>query len=235
MLIADLQKFQRKTGLVFQNEKFLKEAFTHKSYATEFNLTYDNQRLEFLGDAVVQIVLTRKLFFLYPDFQEGDLTKIRSALVNQETLALFARSISLGDYLMLGRGESESHGEERESTLSDAFEALCGALYLDGGMERAEEFILKTLDANFKDPSALLRSLNPKGLLQEYTQAHFGKAPEYTVLEISGPAHNPSYEVEVRIHDTLAAKGSASKRKLAEQAAARAALDLLMAATEKAD
>ena len=104
MLIADLQKFQRMTGIHFTDQKLLREALTHKSYATEFNLKYDNQRLEFLGDAVVQIVLTKHLFHRYPGLQEGDLTKIRSALVNQDTLAKFARSISLGSYLMLGRG-----------------------------------------------------------------------------------------------------------------------------------
>ena len=117
MLIADLQKFQRMTGIHFTDQKLLREALTHKSYATEFNLKYDNQRLECLGDAVVQIVLTKHLFHRYPGLQEGDLTKIRSALVNQDTLAKFARSISLGSYLMLGRGETESHGCDRDSTL----------------------------------------------------------------------------------------------------------------------
>ena len=200
MLIADLQKFQRMTGIHFTDQKLLREALTHKSYATEFNLKYDNQRLEFLGDAVVQIVLTKHLFHRYPGLQEGDLTKIRSALVNQDTLAKFARSISLGSYLMLGRGETESHGCDRDSTLSDAFEAVCGAIYLDQGSALVTEFILKTLHTNCREPSDLLHSLNPKGLLQEYAQAHFGKAPEYKILGVSGPAHNPCYEVEVLVN-----------------------------------
>ncbi len=229
MLIADLQKFQRMTGIHFTDQKLLREALTHKSYATEFNLKYDNQRLEFLGDAVVQIVLTKHLFHRYPGLQEGDLTKIRSALVNQDTLAKFARSISLGSYLMLGRGETESHGCDRDSTLSDAFEAVCGAIYLDQGSALVTEFILKTLHTNCREPSDLLHSLNPKGLLQEYAQAHFGKAPEYKILGVSGPAHNPCYEVEVLVNGELLAKGVAAKRKLAEQAAAKAAMEVLSA------
>ena len=149
--------------------------------------------------------------------------------MNQDTLAKFARSISLGSYLMLGRGETESHGCDRDSTLSDAFEAVCGAIYLDQGSALVTEFILKTLHTNCREPSDLLHSLNPKGLLQEYAQAHFGKAPEYKILGVSGPAHNPCYEVEVLVNGELLAKGVAAKRKLAEQAAAKAAMEVLSA------
>ena len=227
MLIADLPKLQRVIGIRFSDPKLLREAVTHKSYAAEFNLKYDNQRLEFLGDAVVQIILTKHLFHRYTNLQEGDLTKIRSALVNQDSLARFARSISLGDYLLLGRGEAESHGNDRDSTLSDAFEALCGAIYLDQGSQRVASFLLEILQENCAEPSELLHSLNPKGALQEYAQEHFGKAPEYRTLSVSGPPHDPVYEVEVLVNGRLLGHGHAAKRKLAEQSAASAALEAI--------
>ena len=227
MLIADLPKLQRVIGIRFNDPKLLREALTHKSYAAEFNLKYDNQRLEFLGDAVVQIILTKHLFHRYKSLQEGDLTKIRSALVNQDSLARFARSISLGDYLLLGRGETDAHGNDRDSTLSDAFEALCGAIYLDQGSQRVAAFLLEILQENCAEPSELLYSLNPKGALQEYAQGHFGKAPEYRTVAVSGPPHDPVYEVEVLVNGQLLGRGSAAKRKLAEQSAASAALEAI--------
>ncbi len=224
MLIADLPKLQRVIGIRFNEPKLLREAMTHTSYATEFNLKYDNQRLEFLGDAVVQIILTKHLFHRYPGLQEGDLTKIRSALVNQDSLAKFARSISLGDYILLGRGETDAHGSDRDSTLSDAFEALCGAIYLDQGAQSVTAFLLRVLQENCMEPAELLHTMNPKGALQEYAQGRFGKAPEYRTVTVSGPPHDPVYEVEVLVNGRLLGRGTAAKRKSAEQAAASAAL-----------
>ena len=151
-----LTQLQKQIGHFFREVALLREAMTHKSYATELNLDYDNQRLEFFGDAVVQLVLTKHLFYRYHGLQEGDLTKLRSALVNQDSLAVFARSIELGQYIQLGRGEIDANGGDRDSTLSDAFEALCGALYMDAGYETAEHFILNLLEENVKDPLRLL-------------------------------------------------------------------------------
>lgn len=215
-------------GLQFHRKQYLKEAMTHKSYAAETELDYDNQRLEFLGDAVLQIVLTRELFKRYPRLQEGDLTKIRSALVNQTTLAKCARHLSLGEHILLGKGEIEQHGADRDSTISDAFEALLGAIYLDQGEKAAEEFILNIFQKIYPEPSLLLEELNPKGSLQEYTQAHFGnRPPVYRVCKVTGPQHDPLYEVEVSLEGLFQAYGKASNRKSAEQMAASQALQIL--------
>ena len=222
-----LKQLQQAIGYEFRNPELLKQAMTHKSYAAEWNVKYDNQRLEFFGDAVVELVLTRHLYFRYPDLQEGDLTKIRSAVVNQDSLALFARSIELGKFIQFGRGEIDSHGGDRDSTVSDAFEALAGAIYLDGGYEAAETFILQIFQRCIPDPLQMLDTLNPKGLLQEYFQAKSGHAPTYQVLNVSGPQHEPCYEVAVLLDGEQLGTGKAQNRKNAEQAAALQALNVL--------
>ena len=222
-----LKRLQQEIGYEFKNPDLLREAVTHKSYAAEWNVKYDNQRLEFFGDAVVELVLTKHLYFRYPDLQEGDLTKIRSALVNQDSLALFARSIELGKYLQFGRGEIDSHGGERDSTVSDAFEALTAAIYLDGGYIAAENFILKIFERNIPNPLNMLHTLNPNGILQEYTQAECGKTPVYQVLRVSGPQHEPCFEVAVFLGGEQLGTGTAQNRKNAEQAAAQEAMRIL--------
>ena len=141
----------------------LAEALTHRSYAVENALAYDNQRLEFLGDAVLEIVLTEYLFRLYPECDEGAMTKIRSALVREAALARLARKLELGEYLQVGRGEKESGGADRDSTLADLFEAVLGAFYLDGGFEPVREFITAMFAAEYPEPRRLLGTINPKG------------------------------------------------------------------------
>ncbi len=227
-MVSDLVKFQRLLNLSFKDFTLLGEAMTHKSYAAENGLKYDNQRLEFLGDAVLQIVLTKHLYYRFPSLQEGALTKLRSALANQTTLALFARTLNIGEYLLLGRGEIEQNGKDRDSTLSDAFEALAGAVYLDAGEEKSAKFILDVLNKVYPDPVVLLDDLNPKGALQEYTQAHFGgKAPVYKVLAVNGPAHDPEYVVEALLEGVFREEGRGSSRKNAEQRAAAEAMKFL--------
>lgn len=224
-MTSDPVKLQKTLQYTFQNQELLKEALTHRSFATENNIAYDNQRLEFLGDAVLQIILTEYLFRRYPQFHEGDLTKLRSALANQDTLALLAKDIKLGEALILGRGEIECGGSLRESTLSDAMEALMAAIMLDSSQEKVREIFLGLLLKRYPEPANLLSSLNPKGNLQEYTQQAAGCQPEYKVLSVSGPDHNPNFEIEVRINGQAVATASANKRKIAESMAARAALD----------
>ncbi|MBR3505778.1 MAG: ribonuclease III, partial [Lentisphaeria bacterium] len=150
--MSDLVKLERILGIKFRDEAVYREALTHKSFAAEHQLNYDNQRLELLGDAVVQIILTDYLYRRYKGLQEGDLTKIRSAMVNQDALAQFARDISLGSFLMLGRGELELNGQDRDSTISDAFESLIGAVYLDLGIQAATDLFLPILLKNYPDP-----------------------------------------------------------------------------------
>jgi ribonuclease-3 len=226
--MSDLVKLEHILGIEFRNEAVYKEALTHKSFAAEHRLPYDNQRLELLGDAVVQIILTNYLYRRYTDLQEGDLTKIRSAMVNQDALAQFARDISLGSFLMLGRGELELNGQDRDSTISDAFESLIGAVYLDHGLKAATDLFLPILLKNYPDPAESLHEINPKGILQEYTQQKAQGVPQYRVVAVTGPAHAPQYEVEVLIKDKVIARGTASSHKLAEREAARAAVQMLL-------
>ncbi len=226
-MTSDLPKLERLQNIKFNDIRLLKEAMTHKSFAAEHRIPYNNQRLELLGDAVVQIILTRYLYERYPKLQEGTLTKIRSAIVNQDSLATFARSIELGKYLMLGKGEIELNGNDRDSTISDAFEALLGAIYLDQGLQRAEEFILTLLHKHFPDPMEALEILNPKGALQEFTQKIGAKVPQYQVISISGPDHAPQYQVEISILNEPLATAVGSSRKQAENKAAEMVLNML--------
>ena len=199
----------------------------HRSFATEHNIKYDNQRLEFLGDAVLQIILTEYIFKRYPELAEGDLTKIRSALANQSALAQLAVRLDLGNALMLGHGEQETGGRTRESTLSDTMEAVLGAIMLDSDLETARQFYLKLLAETVPDPARMLRDLNPKGALQEFTQSRYGCQPEYHLLSVSGPDHNPVFRVEVRVLGKVITTASANKRKTAEGIAAHEALNIL--------
>lgn len=218
--MSEFAKLEQTIGITFHDPALCREAFTHKSFAAEHDLKYDNQRLELLGDAVVQIILTEELFKRYPALQEGALTKIRSALVNQDSLARFARELGLGEHLRLGKGEKEMNGNDRDSTISDLFEALTGAIYLDQGLETARKFFLDILNRLVPDPAGVLTDLNPKGALQEFTQ-HLGKGvPQYKVLSVSGPDHKPVYEVEVSLHGIAPESASAANRKQAEGQAA---------------
>ena len=222
--MEDIEKLKYNINYQFKKRKLLKEALTHRSYAVEKGLKYDNQRLEFLGDAVLEIITTEHLFNKYPHMPEGELTKMRSALVQGETLAEVARQIKLGDFIFLGKGEQGANGHHRNSTLADAFEALIGALYLDGGNEIAKKFVLNIIEKHLPSPVELLLSLNPKGILQEFCQKKWGSAPFYPLISIEGPDHDKIYTVAVAIEEKTIATGIASKRKNAESEAAKAAL-----------
>ena len=218
--MKNLEKLKEKNGLAGRETPMLAEAFTHRSYAVEKNLDFDNQRLEFLGDAVLEIILTEYLFQRYPRMNEGDLTKVRSALVRENTLAELAHSLSLGDYLRIGNGERENGGANRKSTLADLFEAVLGAIFLDAGLEFARTFVLDCFLRHTPEPAELLQTINPKGTLQEFAQKYKMPPPVYRVLQVSGPDHDPTFEVEVTCSN-YSATGESSSRKLAESSAAR--------------
>lgn len=224
---SDLTKFQRVLGYTFQDVKLLTEAVMHRSFASENNLKFDNQRMEFLGDSVMQIILTEFIFKKYPDSDEGLMTKIRSAMADQSSFARLARRISLGEFLMLGKGEIENGGADRDSTLSDAFESVIAAIFLDSSMDRVRQLVLDLINEVYPDPMALLSSNNPKGALQEYCQRHFGKSPHYTTLSVTGEDHDPVFTVQVELGECVLAVASAGKRKLAEGQAAGIALSLI--------
>ena len=224
---SDLTKLQRILGYQFSDLQLLKEAVMHRSFASENNLNFDNQRLEFLGDSVMQIILSEFVFKKYPDFAEGMMTKVRSAMADQSSFARLARQLELGEFIMLGKGEIECGGANRDSTLSDAFESVIAAIFLDSNLEKTREIAMQLINEVYPDPVALLSTNNPKGALQEYCQQHFGKSPHYTTLSISGEDHDPVFTVQVEIGEVVLATSSARKRKIAEGAAANEALTLI--------
>jgi len=228
--VSDFAELQSRLGYLFRDESFLRLALTHPSIAHEANAaTAHNQRLEFLGDSVLGLVLTRALFETFPAADEGALTKSRAKLVNAGSLAAHGRSLGLGAHLILSRGEENTGGRERASALADAYEALLGAVFLDGGFEVARDFVLREFAADF---SALAESAdieNPKGELQELLQSRSTHAPEYEFLSASGPDHDRMFACAVRHDGTELARGTGKSKKAAESAAAVAALEKLRA------
>lgn len=220
-------------GYEFGEPDWLVRALTHPSHAAEQSARpATNQRLEFLGDAVLQVVVSELLFRRHPDMQEGQLSKVRSAVTNADALAEMARELGFGEYLRLGRGEEQSGGRHRDSNLADAFEAVIGAIYLDGGLAPAAAFVEASLAGLLEDPDCLLSNENPKGALQEYTQLLYQEPPEYEVLSVAGPEHMPCFSVQVVINGRPVAVAVSGSRKGAEKMAARAALRELRATTK---
>lgn len=226
-MLYTIENFQRILKYTFNDESLLKQAFTHTSYSSEKKLSYNNQRLEFLGDAVIEIIVTDHLFCRFPYKAEGELTVIRASIVQKTTLANFAREISIQNYLLLGKGEREQLGKERDSNLCDAFEALIGAIYVDSGLEEAKRVFLSITSGYFSELEYSAEQKNPKGALQEYLQKIDGTKPEYVVKKISGEDHSPIFTVALFINGALVATGEGSNLKQAEKKAAFAALNIL--------
>jgi ribonuclease III len=212
----------------FRDENLLRLALTHPSVAHESGVAMaHNQRLEFLGDAVLSLILTQKLYEQFPAFDEGPLTKARAKLVNRQTLAERARALGLGAHLILSRGEESSGGRNRESALADAYEALLGAIFLDGGFDAARAFILNEFASAFSQLTVLPLIENPKGELQELLQARSPLAPEYQTVQIAGADHDPVFECAVSHDGVELARGRGKSKKAAESDAALAALEKL--------
>jgi ribonuclease III len=227
MMFEELSKLESIIDYKFKDRSLLKIAMTHRSYATERKIPTDNQRLEFLGDAVIEIIVTEYLFKLYTEKQEGELTALRSALVQKNTLARLARTIHLENFIFLGKGEIEAGGSTRSSTLCDAFEAIIGAVYLDSDFNTVRAFLLSILTNVFPQPNNLLEELNPKGLLQEITQKKWGLKPEYKIREAIGPQHDIIYVIDAYIDGKPYGTGKGKNRKSAESAAAKDTLHLI--------
>ena len=222
-----LTKLQSTIGYVFDNQKILKTALTHSSYANEHkaNKVECNERLEFIGDSVLGFICAELLFKKFPNKQEGELSKMRSSLVCESALSIYAKQLNLGDYLYLGHGEHLAGGRERASTLSDAFEAVIAAIYLDGGMEKAKEFILPFLTEAILNQSTInVFNRDYKTTLQEIAQQNPGELISYAVVNEEGPDHNKSFTVNVYLNTNLLATGSGKSKKEAEQDAAKKAL-----------
>jgi ribonuclease-3 len=217
---------QETLGYTFAQPDWLQEALTHTTYANEHVRARSNERLEFLGDSVVGMVVAQYLFAQYPDLPEGDLTKIRAAVVCEPTLAARARALGLGGLLRFGRGETVS-GRDRDSTLSDAFEAVVGAIFLDGGLEVARSFVLRELAPLVPQARSGQVRVDYKTRLQEHIQGRSPEGPAYRLLAEEGPPHNKRFQVGVYHQDRELGTGWGRNKKEAEQEAARQALAVL--------
>lgn len=228
--LSDSNRFselEEAIGLKFKDYSLLKLALTHSSYANErkINKIACNERLEFLGDAILELISSDYLYKKYPDMQEGNLSKLRASLVCEEALSLSASKIKLGDYIYLGKGEDSTGGRLRASITSDAFEAVIGAIYLDSGYEKAKEFVLKYV---LYDTDSFVNMADSKSVLQEKIQSSKKNCQiVYTVVEESGPEHNKSFTVSVSIDGKEFGRGSGRSKKAAEKEAARVALSNL--------
>ncbi len=213
------KEFEKKIGYHFQNAKLLTQAFTHSSYANERHLgkQADNERLEFLGDAVLEIVTSEFLFHRYPDYPEGELTRLRASMVCEPTLAFCTRELELGNYLLLGKGEDQTGGRNRKSILSDALEAVIGAIYLDGGFANAKEFIYQFVLNDIEHKQLFFDS---KTILQEVVQGSYEEELSYHLLSEEGPDHNKKFIVEAKIGEKVYGQGCGRTKKSAEQEAA---------------
>ena len=214
-------------GYKFRNITLLQNALTHSSYANEYfrNSLKSNERLEFLGDSVLGMVVAEHLYKNFPDRLEGDLTRMRADMVCEASLAKIAEKLDLGKYLLLGHGEEQSGGRSRPSILADAVEAVLAACFLDGGMAAAEAFIREFVLCNV--PQSKLRNVDYKTALQELVQQKKNQQISYLLVEESGPDHNKSFWVEVMLNGTVVGKGTGTSKKRAEQDAARIAMEKL--------
>jgi ribonuclease-3 len=224
----DLEKFEKKTGTDFKDKNLLKQALTHRSYINEnsFQERGHNERLEFLGDAVLELVITEYLYSQYPRASEGEMTSFRAALVNANMLSEIAKEISLGDFLFLSRGEARDTGRARQYILANAFEALIGALYLDGGYEQAFSFLKKFVFPKLKEVIEKKLWIDAKSLFQEKAQEVLGITPTYRVLSESGPDHDKRFVVGVYLNEKIIAEAEGSSKQEAEEHSARKALKL---------
>lgn len=211
----------------FKNKELLETALTHPSAVITPGKYPDNQRLEFLGDAVIGLVIASELYLKNPHMDEGSLTKERSRYINKQVLALCARKLNLGKFLILSPADEQNGGRERESTLADTFEALAGAVFLDGGFEAASKFVLSSLES-VKDEINTLYIDNPKGRLQELLQSSSKEHPRYKVIKMTGPDHNKQFECAVYHHGVQLGTGCGKSKKLAEVNAAINALNNLL-------
>jgi ribonuclease III len=221
----DFNALQQKLGYTFCDSELLRVALTHPSIAHETEThVHHNQRLEFLGDAVIGVILTRELYERFPDFGEGPLTKARAQLVNQRTLAEQSRRLNVGEFLIMSRGEITHGGRERASALADAYEALTGAIFLDGGYEPARDFVLRCFRDSFGEFVELPNLSNPKGELQEMLQATSNEPPRYEVTCATGPDHDRLFECAVFHENRELGRGRGKSKRSAESDAAVAAL-----------
>ncbi|HEC34538.1 MAG TPA: ribonuclease III [Chloroflexi bacterium] len=224
--VSSLDRFQDCIGYHFQDAELLLRALTHPSYVNEHpEEGSDNQRLEFLGDAVLGFIVAAWVFERYPSFHEGEMTRLRAALVCEETLARFAAQLGLGEALRLGRGEEEGGGRERPANLGDGFEALVGALYLDGGLEQVQRLLHGLIEPAAEAILSAQADKDAKSRLQEWAQGELGVTPRYRIVAESGPDHAKTFAAEVLLDREVVGRGRGHSKQAAERAAAQEALE----------
>ena len=224
--IQDLDFLQKQIGYTFRDISLLNKSLTHKSHVNENSESLkDNERFEFLGDSVLDLIVSGYLLKTFPDFSEGTLSKIRAAVVNESCLAELARQIDLGKYLLLGKGEESSGGRKKNSLLANAYEALAGAVYFDSNLEKAMGLYIPILGKEIAKYAETDRFRDYKSELQEYTQTHFNCIPNYNIVAEKGPAHEKEFEVVVVIQQTIRGRGNGKSKKESEQGAAKSALE----------
>ena len=224
--MADLAALQQTLGISFNNLSLLEQALVHTSYVNENPglATTSNERLEFLGDAILGFIVAEELYQRFPNLSEGEMTKLRSSLVCRDSLSRMARAISLGNYLYLGRGEEASEGRRKPANLAAALEAVIAAIFLDQGLAATRDFVLRSADKELNKVLTQGAEADYKSQLQELIQARHQQTPAYMVIEAIGPDHDKIFTVEVRVGDTVLGRGSGKSKKIAEAEAARSAL-----------
>ena len=219
----NIKLLEKSLGYEFKDKKLITEALTHKSYKKP----YDNERLEFLGDAVLDLVVGEYLYKKFSKSAEGNLSKIRASLVNETGFDKLARFLNLGQYILLSNAEENNGGREKSSLLSNAFEAIMGAIYLESGLEVVNAIAINLIEKNHKEISLDSLFSDYKTLLQELTRSLFGITPEYTVVASRGPDHQKEFEIAVSIQGKEYAKAIGKSKKIAQQEAAKIAIDIL--------
>lgn len=219
----DIKSLEKTLGYSFKTPKLITEALTHKSYKQH----YDNERLEFLGDAVLDLIVGEYLYKKFPKSDEGNLSKIRASLVNEDGFNKLAKFLNLGDYIYLSNAEEKNCGREKASLLSNAFEAVMGAIYLEAGLKTVEKIALDLIDKNYESISLDDLFKDYKTALQEITQARYGVIPEYEVIAARGPDHKKEFEVAVLINNKEYARAIGKSKKIAQQEAAEIAVSMI--------
>jgi ribonuclease-3 len=225
--MRSLSEIQERIGCTYRDPELLERALTHKSYANENRLPYHNERMEFLGDAVLNLAVSEHLMKTCPDSTEGDLSRLRAAMVSEPALAAVAREIGLGEYLLLGKGEEQTGGRDKGSLLADCLEAVIASVYLDAGQQQANAFILRFFEDLIKKTCTAGGTVDYKTELQELCQERLKTLPEYRVSSETGPDHQKQFEVELSIKGTLYGRGIGRSKKEAEQRAAKEAMEKL--------
>ncbi len=222
-----LPDLQQRIAYTFSNPELLERALTHKSYANENRVSYHNERMEFLGDSVLNLIVSEYLMKTCPASTEGDLSRLRAAVVSEPALASIARAVGLGDYILLGRGEEQTGGRDKDSLLANCLEALIASIYLDTGKDAAEAFVLRFFEEAMKKTCASRITLDYKTELQELCQERLKQLPEYRIVSETGPDHQKLFEMEVWVNGRMSGRGTGRSKKEAEQRAAREALERL--------